>query len=113
MISISDIKEKFAHGSLGNGVHQTQSMKQQEWDNLFAGIDKDGDGKISFHEFQAHMLDMLKKEPNFRYEHSSGTASTAFTAGSGPGTTMMSSGLSSQLTGFKSGGTNFSYSFLK
>ena len=88
-------------------------MKQREWDNLFAGIDKDGDGKISFHEFQAHMLDMLKKEPNFRYEHSSGTASTAFTAGSGPGTTMMSSGLNSQLTGFKSGGTNFSGSTQK
>ena len=102
MISIRDFKEKFSRGGLGHGEQQTQPMQAKEWEDLFKGIDKDGDGKINFSEFQEHMLEMLKKEPNFRFETSTEAASTAISFGSGPGTSVVSSAVTSQHTAFKS-----------
>ena len=100
-ISIADMKEQFSHGSLGQSEEKIQPMQAKEWEDLLKGIDRDGDGKISFAEFEEHMLEMLKKEPNFSYGCSTATVSTALTAGSGPGNpTYSSSALSSQLTGF-------------
>lgn len=34
-------------------------MEEDQWDKLLKGIDKDGDGKINYHEFEAHMLQLV------------------------------------------------------
>ena len=49
-ISIDELKKTFAYGNMGAGLQKEQSanVTDEMWDELFANIDKDGDGKINF-----------------------------------------------------------------
>ena len=59
LISIDEFKQTFANGVMGSGMEKIQSVEEDQWDKLLKGIDKDGDGKINYHEFEAHMLQLV------------------------------------------------------
>lgn len=44
-------------------------MDQEVWNNLLAEADKNGDGKVSFEEFQEAMANMLKNNFNKKRRH--------------------------------------------
>jgi Ca2+-binding EF-hand superfamily protein len=44
-------------------------MDQDVWENLLAEADKNGDGKVSFDEFQEAMANMLRKSINKKRRH--------------------------------------------
>ena len=60
LVSVDELKQAFAHGSLGSGTQKIQSVEDDQWDKLFKGIDKDGDGQINYHEFEEHMYKLLE-----------------------------------------------------
>ena len=54
MLTLEGIKQKFLSGSRGSS--QISPIDTSEWDTILEGIDIDGNGKISFKQFEHHML---------------------------------------------------------
>ena len=70
---------------MGAGL-KTEKLKKvndDQWDELLKGIDKNGDGKIDFEEFQEHMMLLIPKGhygPRATQQLSAETASTELTS---------------------------------
>ena len=75
MITLESIQQKFSSGSRGSS--QISPKDTGEWDQILKGIDKDGSGKINFKQFEYHMLQMIRDDPNYKDGRSFRSASTA------------------------------------
>ena len=72
-ISLEELKSGFGGTEVSQG--SDQSSQEQLWENILAEADANGDGKISFDEFRAHMQSVQDLRASFADAGSAGSAS--------------------------------------
>ena len=67
-IEASEIKACFMKGKMGDFKEEGVELDDKYFDKIIKSIDMNSDGKITFNEFEIHMMKMVEKMPQAEVE---------------------------------------------